>query len=87
MKQLSFIINNPLGLISRKAAELVSVANRYTSNIILKSASAEEADLKSIMNVFDAMINQGETVEIIIEGADEDKAYEAFKRLLENEEF
>ena len=68
MKTITAKVTNERGLISRKAAELVSIANRYTSNITLKTEHGETADLKSIMNVFDTIINANETILIEIEG-------------------
>ncbi len=84
MKKVELTINNPQGLISRKAAELVGAANRFKSNTILKTPSGDEADLKSIMNVFDTLINFGETLIIEIDGVDEDDAASAFEKLIAN---
>lgn len=78
MKTITAKVTNERGLISRKAAELVSIANRYTSNITLKTEHGNTADLKSIMNVFDTIINANETILIEIEGSDEEQAYKAY---------
>ncbi len=80
MKEIRFKITNPQGLVSRKAAELVSVANKYSSSITLVTAN-ETADLKSIMNVFGITVDTGDTLLIKIEGKDEEEALKGYERL------
>lgn len=87
MKTIQQKITNPHGLISRRAADLVSVANHFASSVTLKVKDATPADLKSIMNVFDTLIEANDVITIEIEGSDEDKACEAFERLFANETF
>lgn len=87
MKIINQTITNPHGLISRRAADLVSVANHFVSTITLKVKDAEPADLKSIMNVFDTLIEANDVITIEIDGSDEEKAVEAFQRLFANEIF
>lgn len=75
-------ITNLGGLNSRSAAELVEEANHHKCNITMKLENGDECDLKSIMNVFAlSPIDAGETLTIICDGDDEEKAVEGFQKL------
>lgn len=88
MRTLEVKITNPNGLISRHGADLVEEANLYKSNItMITSTSNDKADLKSIMDVMATVVNEGEAFTIEIEGEDEDKAYDAFVKLLQTVRF
>lgn len=88
MRTLEVKITNPNGLTSRHGADLVEGANLYKSNItMITSTSNDKADLKSIMDVMATVVNEGEAFTIEIEGEDEDKAYDAFVKLLQTVRF
>lgn len=88
MRTLEVKITNPNGLTSRHGADLVEEANLYKSNItMITSTSNDKADLKSIMDVMTTVVNEGEAFTIEIEGEDEDKAYDAFVKLLQTVRF
>lgn len=88
MRTLEVKITNPNGLTSRHGADLVEEANLYKSNItMITSTSNDKADLKSIMDVMATVVNEGEAFAIEIEGEDEDKAYDAFVKLLQTVRF
>lgn len=88
MRTLEVKITNPNGLTSRHGADLVEKANLYKSNItMITSTSNDKADLKSIMDVMATVVNEGEAFTIEIEGEDEDKAYDAFVKLLQTVRF
>lgn len=88
MRTLEVKITNPNGLTSRHCADLVEEANLYKSNItMITSTSNDKADLKSIMDVMATVVNEGEAFTIEIEGEDEDKAYDAFVKLLQTVRF
>lgn len=88
MRALEVKITNPNGLTSRHGADLVEEANLYKSNItMITSTSNDKADLKSIMDVMATVVNEGEAFTIEIEGEDEDKAYDAFVKLLQTVRF
>lgn len=88
MRTLEVKITNPNGLTSRHGADLVEEANLYKSNItMITSTSNDKADLKSIMDVMATFVNEGEAFTIEIEGEDEDKAYDAFVKLLQTVRF
>ena len=88
MRTLEVKITNPNGLTSRHGADLVEEANLYKSNItMITSTSNDKADLKSIMDVMATVVNEGEAFTIEIKGEDEDKAYDAFVKLLQTVRF
>ncbi|MDD4532272.1 MAG: HPr family phosphocarrier protein [Bacilli bacterium] len=85
MKTLHVKVNNVNGLTSRLAAELVAEANKHKSNITLvvdPNNTQEQADLKSIMNVFTISIPSGMEFDIKFDGADEAEAMESFSHLI-----
>ncbi len=87
MKTLSIKVTNENGLTSRLAAELVAEANKHIARctmVVDKDDPSQQADLKSIMNVFTLSIPKGGSFDIVIEGADEESAYMAFFHLLES---
>ena len=75
-------VNDMGGLTSRSSAELVEEANHHKCDITLRLENGDECDLKSIMNVFAlSPIEKGETITVICDGDDEEKAVEGFKKL------
>ena len=86
MKVLTIKVTNENGLTSRLAAELGAEANKHISRctmIVDPSDPSEQADLKSIMNVFTLSIPKGGSFDIDIEGVDEEAAYQSFVALKE----
>lgn len=81
MKTINGIVLSPNGLNARLSTQIVAEANKYKSNCTI-NVSDEEADLKSIMNVMALVVPEGKTFTITINGEDEDKAIEAFDKLL-----
>jgi len=76
-------ILNELGLHARAAAKVVSIANEYKSNITLKK-DKKNADAKSIMKILMLSASKGSSIEIIIDGNDQDDAMEAIVKLFKN---
>ncbi len=74
-----FVISNEQGLHARPATTLVSKANQFSANVILRY-EGETVDLKSIMGVLSLGIDRGALIEIEIEGEDEAEAMEALTK-------
>ena len=69
---------NPLGLHARAAAQLVRLASRFQSKIILaRTDNNVIADAKSILSVLTLAAANGTHLEINVEGEDEQEAFEA----------
>lgn len=82
MTEFKIKVTNMGGLTSRSSAELVEEANHHKCNVLMKLENGEECDLKSIMNVFAlSPVNQGETLVLVFEGDDEEKAVAGFTKL------
>lgn len=71
-------IINPLGLHARAAAQLVRLAGKFQSKIILaRTDNNIIADAKSILSVLTLAAAKGTQLEINVEGADENEAFKA----------
>jgi len=77
----SITIINQLGLHARAAAKLVTTASHYESRIHI-GKEGREVDGKSIMSVMLLAASCGTEIEIIIEGPDEQEAYDALRELI-----
>ncbi len=82
MKNKILVLNNEEGLHARSAALFVRVANRYSSDIVLK-AHGEKVNGKSIIGIMSLGVFIGVEIEIIAEGVDEEDAVEALSKLIE----
>ena len=81
MQEIKGYVNNVNGLTSHLSVELVSEANKFSSQITINVLD-ESADLKSIMNVMALVVPHGEHFTITIEGKDEVAAANKFQEIL-----
>ena len=79
----SVTIINRLGLHARAAAKLVGLASRFESRIEI-ARDGRTANAKSIMGVMMLAAAKGTTVELTLEGPDEEAALEAIKDLIDD---
>lgn len=85
MLEATLTIVNPLGLHARAAAQLVRLAGRFQSKIIVKRTdSGFFADAKSILSVLTLAASLGTEVLLTVEGADAQEAYDAVHDLISN---
>ncbi|MBO5341849.1 MAG: HPr family phosphocarrier protein [Lachnospiraceae bacterium] len=82
MKSFNYIITDEIGIHARPAGLLVKEAKKYTSKIVL-SANGKKAEATKLMAVMGLGVKNGQEVEIIIEGGDEDFAFEGMKLFME----
>ncbi len=80
MREENIQIINKLGLHARAAAKLVEAAKAFESRIELAKGN-QRADAKRIMNVLMLEAPVGSELNLIVEGGDEDAAFEAVKAL------
>ncbi len=78
-KQLTII--NKLGLHARATAKLISVTNNFTSSIEL-GKDGRVVNGKSIMSVMMLAASQGTTLDVIVDGEDEQAAMEAVETII-----
>jgi phosphocarrier protein HPr len=76
-------IVNKYGLHARPAAELVKLANRFSSEVWIRKDEVEVSG-KSIMGVMMLAAECGSTVEIRARGDDSQAAVEALAQLVQN---
>lgn len=74
MKSFTYIIKDSAGIHVRPAGELAKMAKGCQSTITLK-AKGKETDVKKLMAVMALCIKQGETVDVEINGDDEETVY------------
>jgi len=81
MKEISYVIKDPLGIHARPAGLLVKKAASFKSDITI-TKNEKTADLKKIFGIMSLAAKQGDTVVIKISGEDEEQAYEAINEFL-----
>ena len=80
-KSITIGISN--GLEARPIAMLVQVASKYTSNIYRES-EARKVNAKSIMGMMSLGLDNGESVTVSVDGADEEEAMKSIEEYLSN---
>lgn len=75
MKEFSYVITDEIGIHARPAGLLVKEAKKYESKIVI-STDGKQAEATKLMAVMGLGVKCGQTVNVEITGADEEKAYE-----------
>lgn len=83
MLKKKLIITNKLGLHARASMKLISLAGRFQSTIFIKYDN-QEVDAKDIINVMALGAAKGAEIEVIIEGPDENPAWDKISELINN---
>lgn len=83
MQKKVFKITNKTGLHARPAAMLVKTTGKFKSDIYI-SKDGYEVNGKSIMGVLTLAAESGSTLEVRIEGEDEQEAMMAIEDLIKN---
>ena len=83
MIQKKLTIINKLGLHARAAMKLTNLATRYQSDIRIKYHQ-REVSAKDILDVMVLAVSQGNEIELIIAGEDEEEASNAIEKLIYN---
>jgi phosphocarrier protein len=80
MIKKELLIENKLGLHARAAAQIVKTSSAFSSKIIM-SKDGLEVDGKSIMGIMMLAAGKGSSVQLIVQGADEDQAIDGLEKL------
>lgn len=80
MKKFSYIIKEKMGIHARPAGLLVKKASEFQSNITIKKDN-KTADAKKIFSIMSLGAKLGDTIEIEINGEDEEKAIIALEEI------
>ncbi len=83
MQKFSYVIKDEVGIHARPAGLLVKEAKKYESTvqIVKDSKSAVATKLMAVMGLG---VKCGDTVEVVVEGADEAAAFEGIKTFFES---
>lgn len=78
MKTFNYVITDEVGIHARPAGMLVKEAKKYESSVMIVKGE-KKADAKKLMVLMGLGVKCGEEVTVEVEGADEEKAYEAME--------
>ncbi len=81
MKERSMVINLASGLEASPVALLVQEASKYDSKIYIQ-AEEKKVNAKSIMGMMSLGLDNGETMVVMADGADEDAALNGIEKFL-----
>ncbi len=81
---ITFQVEIAIRIHARPATILVSNANKFASNIMLKKES-KTANAKSLLNLLTLEALPGDVITVEVEGTDEQEAASAIKDLFANE--
>lgn len=82
MKKFEYVVKEEVGIHARPAGLLVKEAKKYQSKVVL-TKEGKSAEATKLMAVMGLGVKCGETVEVSVEGADEDTAFEELKAFFE----
>ena len=82
MRNKYIVLKNENGLVLSPAANLVKAIDHFDASVTIKY-SGGEYNAKSILGLVSAMVRCGETIEIIVNGQDEENALEVVCDMLE----
>lgn len=83
MKNFEYVIKDSVGIHARPAGMLVKEAKKYASKIVI-DANGKSAEATKLMALMGLGVKCGQTVEVTVDGADEDTACEGIKSFLES---
>lgn len=76
------VVAEPSGLHLRPAGKLCEMSLKYQSKIQIKKEN-NTANAKSVLGILAARVQQGDEIEIICEGPDEDDALAAIVKVMQ----
>ena len=80
MKKLNIVLENKTGLHARPASMLVEVAKDFESDIKIE-LNEQTYVAKSMMSILSMGATEGSELTFLIDGSDEDQAYDALEKL------
>lgn len=82
MKEFKYVITDPQGIHARPAGEIVKAAKEFSCAITL-TKDGKSGDCKKIFGIMGLGVKKGNEVVLTFDGEDEDKAYEAISKMME----
>ena len=80
MKKLDIVLENKTGLHARPASMLVEVAKDFDADIKIE-LNEQTYVAKSMMSILSMGATKGSELTFVIDGSDEDQAYDALEKL------
>ena len=82
MKKFEYVIKDEVGIHARPAGLLVKEAKKYESKVSI-TKDGKSAEATKLMALMGLGVKCGESVEVSVDGADEDAAFEGIKAFFE----
>ncbi len=82
MRTFNYEIKDEIGIHARPAGLLAKEAKKFNSKVIL-NVNGKSAEATKLMAIMSLGVKHGQTVEITVEGEDEEPAYEDIKAFFE----
>lgn len=82
MKSFTYTIKDEIGIHARPAGLLVKEAKKFSSRITINKAE-KSAEATKLMAVMALGVKCGQEIQVVIEGEDEDAAYNSIKAFFE----
>ncbi len=82
MKEFKYVINDPEGIHARPAGDLIKVVKTFGSAVKI-TKGAKTVDCKKIFGVMGLGVKKGDEVTLTFEGEDEETAFEAVSKFLQ----
>ncbi len=79
MKQFTYMVTDEIGLHARPAGLLAKEAKQFQSTVML-TCKGKSAAATKLMAVMGMGVKHGDSVEVSVEGPDEDAAYETMEK-------
>lgn len=81
MKKIEYVIQTATGMHARPAGMFVAAVNKYASKVTV-NCNGKEADGRKLFALMKLGAKQNDTLEITVDGSDEDKACSALQEIL-----
>ena len=81
MKEITFTVTDPLGIHARPAGILVKEAKKFSSKITVFKGD-KSCDMKKLLQLMGLAVKQGDTINVQVEGDDEDACAAAIEAFL-----
>ena len=82
MKKFEYAVRDEVGIHARPAGLLVKEAKKYESKISI-TKDGKSAEATKLMALMGLGVKCGDTVEVTVDGSDEDTAFEGIKAFFE----
>ena len=83
MKQFQYVVTDPIGIHARPAGLLVKEAKALDSTITIEKVGGKSAAATKLMAVMGLGVKGGDTVNVTVEGGDEDASLQAVEKFFQ----